>query len=83
MTLSEFTRFIEELFPPAYQESWDNSGWNVNLHPEEALPLFVCVDATEPVIRAAAQKGCRVVLSHHPLFFRAEKTSTRRPGAAD
>lgn len=71
MNTTELQAAIESFAPPSLQESWDNSGWNVNLHNENIRGVMICLDVTPEVVRAAADAGCQVVVSHHPLLFHA------------
>ncbi len=68
-TLGEFTRWLEELIPPAFQEHYDNSGLQVG--DPEALTdsVLLTVDVTEEVIAEAMEQGCNLIISHHPLIF--------------
>ena len=41
------------------------------------LPLqesWDCLDVTEKIVEEAIQKGCNLIVSHHPLLFRGLKT---------
>jgi dinuclear metal center YbgI/SA1388 family protein len=68
-TLGEFTHWLEELIPPAFQEHYDNSGLQVG--DPEALTdsVLLTVDVTTDVIAEARQHGCNLIISHHPLIF--------------
>lgn len=78
MMLSDITSVIEAIAPLSTQASWDNSGWQVL--PEgpdaECTGVLVCVDATPQVIAEAADKGCNLVISHHPVLFKGVKSLT-------
>ncbi|MBD5560916.1 MAG: Nif3-like dinuclear metal center hexameric protein [Clostridia bacterium] len=82
MNEQELQQVIESFAPASLQESWDNSGWNVNLHPENIRGVLVCLDVTPEAVEAARQAGCSVIVSHHPLLFRAVKRidADREPG---
>lgn len=82
MNTEELQQAIERFAPSALQESWDNTGWNVNLHNENIRGIMVCLDATPEAVEAAARANCQVVVSHHPLLFKAVKDidSRRMPG---
>ncbi|MDE6276929.1 MAG: Nif3-like dinuclear metal center hexameric protein [Muribaculaceae bacterium] len=67
---------IEAFAPPSLQEMWDNTGLQVGDAREECTGVLVCLDATEAVIREAAERGCNLVVSHHPLIFKGLKRLT-------
>lgn len=69
VTLGEFIHWLEELIPPAYQESYDNSGLQTGDPASEIGSVLLAVDVTPAVIDEAAVNGCNLVLSHHPLIF--------------
>ena len=70
---------IEEFAPRYLQESWDNTGLQVGF-PEGAdcTGVLLCVDVTEDIIAEAAERGCNLVVSHHPLIFKGLKSLTGR-----
>lgn len=84
MKLSHIIAAIEEFAPRGLQESWDNSGLQVALPPEadgECSGVLLCVDVTEAIIAEAVERGCNLVLSHHPLIFKGLKSITGRTPA--
>lgn len=78
MTNREITNAIEEFAPLSLQESWDNSGWQIGAPDAECLGVLICVDVTTDVLREAIDKGCNLVISHHPLIFKGVKQITGR-----
>jgi dinuclear metal center YbgI/SA1388 family protein len=73
MTNKEITNAIEEFAPLSLQESWDNSGWQVGNPDAECSGVLLCVDITAEVLDEARRKGCNLIVSHHPLFFKGVK----------
>lgn len=69
---------IEEFAPRALQESWDNSGLQIGLPPgqDECTGVLLCVDVTEAIVAEAVERGCNLVLSHHPLIFKGLRSIT-------
>ena len=76
MKLSEVIDFLEELAPPALQEDYDNSGLLAGSRDMEVKGVLASLDCTEEVVDEAISKGCNVVVSHHPLIFKALKKVT-------
>ena len=60
---------IEEFAPLDTQESWDASGWGVDLEGKEVHKILFALTVTDDVVNQARQKGCDMIISHHPLFF--------------
>ena len=54
-------------------EDWDNSGLQVGDHNAEVKRVGICLDAVPEAVIEANKKGCEVLLTHHPLIFRAIK----------
>lgn len=68
-TLGEFTRWLEELIPPALQEHYDNSGLQVGDPDASINSVLLTVDVTAEVIAEAREHRCNLIISHHPLIF--------------
>jgi len=64
---------LEQFAPLPLQESWDNAGLQIGLTEAEVSGALLCLDVTEKVVDEAEQKGCNLVVSHHPLLFRGLK----------
>ena len=71
--IKEVLSALEQFAPLPLQESWDNAGLQVGLTEAEVSGALLCLDVTERVIDEAVQKGCNLVVSHHPLLFRGLK----------
>lgn len=71
MTIGEIITEIERLAPLGNQEEWDNSGLQVGTAARELSSAIVCLDVTEEVVDEAIASGANLILSHHPLIFRA------------
>lgn len=64
---------LEQFAPLPLQESWDNAGLQIGLTEAEVSGALLCLDVTESIVDEAVQKGCNLVVSHHPLLFRGLK----------
>lgn len=71
MKLSEVTAALERLAPLRLQDEWDNSGLQVGFPESEVSSVLVCLDVTEEVVEEAVTSGCNLIVSHHPLLFKA------------
>ena len=74
MKIQEVLSALEQFAPLPLQESWDNAGLQVGLTEAEVSGALLCLDVTEKVVDEAVQKGCNLIVSHHPLLFRGLKT---------
>ncbi len=71
MKIKEVVETLERFAPLPLQESYDNAGLQVGLtEGEEVSGVLLCLDVTEEVIDEAREKGCNLIVSHHPLLFR-------------
>lgn len=52
------------------QEDYDNAGLQVGLTEAEVSGVLLCLDVTEATVREAKEKGCNMIVAHHPLIFR-------------
>jgi len=64
---------LERFAPLPLQEGWDNAGLQIGLTEAEVSGALLCLDVTEKVIDEAIDRGCNLVVSHHPLLFRGLK----------
>jgi dinuclear metal center YbgI/SA1388 family protein len=60
---------IENFAPLETQESWDASGWIVDLENSEVNKVMFALTITESVFEQAIRNNCDLIISHHPLFF--------------
>ena len=74
MTNREIIDAIEEFSPLHLQEEWDNSGWQVGSPDAACSGVLLCVDVTPAMINEAAQCGCNLIITHHPLIFKGVRT---------
>ncbi|MCZ4407355.1 Nif3-like dinuclear metal center hexameric protein [Cryomorphaceae bacterium 1068] len=68
--------YLEQWAPPAYSESYDNVGLLVGDRDKEVNGILVSLDCTEAIIDEAIEKGCNLVVSHHPIVFKGLKSLT-------
>jgi dinuclear metal center YbgI/SA1388 family protein len=60
---------LESWAPPMLQESYDNAGLLTGDRTARCTGVLCCLDVTEAVLGEALQKGCNLVVAHHPLIF--------------
>ncbi len=73
MQFSSITSVLNLWAPPFLAESYDNSGLIIG-HPEtHCKGILVALDCTESVLDEAIERGCNLVISHHPIWFTSRK----------
>ena len=73
MQIQEAIAALENFAPLPLQEDYDNAGLQIGLTESKCSGVLLCLDVTEDVIAAAAERGCNLIVSHHPLLFRGLK----------
>lgn len=68
--VSDWLELLDEWYPPAWAEEWDNVGLQVGDRSRRAERALVALDPTAEVVGEAADKGCGLLVAHHPLLFR-------------
>ena len=75
-TVNEVYGFLDKLAPFDLQMDFDNAGFLVGRGETQVKRLLVALDITLPVVQEAAEKGCQLVVSHHPVIFHPVKALT-------
>ncbi|MBA3828360.1 MAG: Nif3-like dinuclear metal center hexameric protein [Taibaiella sp.] len=76
MKVKEVINILEQFAPPAYQETYDNSGLQVGNAQEIVTGILLTLDITEEVLQEAIANKCNLVIAHHPLIFSGLKRVT-------
>ncbi|MBS1782078.1 MAG: Nif3-like dinuclear metal center hexameric protein [Bacteroidetes bacterium] len=76
MTVQEIISAIESFAPLVYQESYDNSGLQVGERTMKVNGVLLSLDITEDVLDEAIQRGCNLIIAHHPIIFSGLKQIT-------
>ena len=76
LRVKDILREIELYAPLPLQESFDNAGVQVGDVNQPVMGALLCVDVTEDVIDEAIELNCNLIISHHPLAFKAFKSLT-------
>ncbi len=72
--LSDIVGIISKIAAPGLAESWDNSGLQVGDPAAEIKRIMVSLDASPAVVESAIALGCQLLVTHHPLIFKPQKT---------
>ncbi len=66
--------FTTKIAPLELAEKWDNVGFLIETHKSielESLRILTCIDLTAEVALEAERKKCNMILSYHPVLFKA------------
>lgn len=73
MTIGDITSVIEQFAPLALQEDYDNAGMQIGDKSQPCTGVLLCVDVSPAIVDEAIERGCNLIVSHHPLIFRGLK----------
>lgn len=65
----EIIEKIENIAPLDSAESWDNTGWQLNLNNLKTNKIMLCLSVLPEVVEQAIEKNCDMIIAHHPLIF--------------
>lgn len=75
-TVKQILEHLCQAAPLSLAESWDNPGLQCGDSRQTVAKCLVALDCTMPVIQEAVEKGCHLIVTHHPLLFRGVKQVT-------
>ena len=73
-TVAQIIKMMDTLAPPWLAEEWDNVGLQIG---DPRLPvrrIWVALDPSLEVVKAACEKNVDLLITHHPLIFRPLKS---------
>ncbi len=73
--LSEIMQCLEAYAPQSLALDWDNVGLLVQGR-AEVEKVLLCLDVTDAAVEKARREGFDLIVSHHPLLFKAVKRIT-------
>lgn len=76
LLVRDIINIIEERFPPRWQDGYDNTGLQIGEPLCTCTGVLLCVDVTPEIVVEAYDKGCNLIISHHPLIFHPLKRIT-------
>lgn len=74
--IKDIMQVLEQYAPLPYQESYDNAGLQTGDPTDEVKGILLCLDCTETVLEEAIEKGCNMIVAHHPVIFKGIKSLT-------
>jgi dinuclear metal center YbgI/SA1388 family protein len=69
-TVGEWLEALDAAYPSAWAEERDSVGLQVGDRGWSAGRVLVALDPTEEVVSEARERGCGLLVTHHPLVFR-------------
>lgn len=72
--LSDIVGIIGKIAAPGLAESWDNTGLQLGDPAAEIKRIMVALDASPAVVESAISIGCQLLVTHHPLIFKPQKS---------
>ncbi len=76
INVNDILEHLNQLAPPETAFEWDNVGIMVGSKQKTVKKVLVTLDVSLDAVDEAAQKGCDLIVSHHPLIFNPLKSVT-------
>ncbi len=74
--IKDIIKLIESVAPKFYQENYDNAGLIIGDSEATVSNILITLDVTEAVVQEAKEKGCELIVAHHPIIFQGLKKLT-------
>ena len=68
VTAKQVYDYLDSVMPFDNQDGWDNSGLLIN-SAKGTDKILCCLDVTDKAVDTAIEKGCGIIVSHHPVIF--------------
>lgn len=75
-TIDDVIRAMESIAPPSLAADWDNVGLLVGDRGRPATRVMTCLTTTAAVVEEAITQKVELIVSHHPLPFKPQRTFT-------
>ncbi|MCQ2463647.1 MAG: Nif3-like dinuclear metal center hexameric protein [Clostridia bacterium] len=74
--VKDLIAYIDEIAPFCYQEEWDNSGFLIGEPDKVVKKIGFCLDLSAQALESAKAECVDLIITHHPVIFRAQKSFT-------
>ena len=71
--VKDISGFIDSLAPYSTQCEWDNCGILVGSGDKEIKKIGFCLDLTAETLKEAKENGVDLIVTHHPVIFKAQR----------
>lgn len=79
VTAYKIYKELDKKFPFITQEDWDKSGiQNWKVRGVSVQKVVLCLDINKEVIEYAKNKGCNLIVSHHPIRIKESKLNEEK-----
>lgn len=75
-TVADILSYLDSLAPRSMKMEWDNVGLLCGSRQQPVNKILVALDPFEHVCKEASEIGADLLVTHHPLIFRAVKSVT-------
>src|SRR5262249_55646925 len=75
-TVATVVDYLAQFAPPALAADWDNVGLLLGERGAEVRRVLTCLTVTPEVAAEAVETGVQLIVTHHPVLFRAVKRLT-------
>src|SRR5438477_12220153 len=75
-TVAAAVEFLEQEAPPGLAADWDNVGLLLGDRSAEVRRILTCLTVTPESAAEAIESGTQLIVTHHPVLFRAIKRLT-------
>jgi dinuclear metal center YbgI/SA1388 family protein len=75
-TIADIIRFLEAFAPPDLAADWDNVGLLLGERSSAVRRVLTCLTVTPESAAEAIDAGAQLIVSHHPIFFKAIRRLT-------
>lgn len=69
-TVANIIQIMNELAPPLLAEEWDNVGLQIGDSRQKVRCIWIALDPSPEVVKAACQEKVDLLITHHPLIFK-------------
>lgn len=74
MKVKDIIGAIEEFAPASLQAEYDNTGLQTGSPEQEVHGVMIGFDCTAALVKEAVEKGCDMIVTHHPLIYHPLRT---------
>ncbi|MDZ7808527.1 MAG: Nif3-like dinuclear metal center hexameric protein [Gracilimonas sp.] len=67
--IRQISTFLDQWAPPQVKMDYDNVGLLVGDPNAQVNSVLTCLDVTDAVVAEAIERGCELIVAHHPLIF--------------
>lgn len=73
LRINDIIAEIEQVAPLSLQEEYDNCGLLVGNPETVCTGALICLDVSPEIVSEAVEKGCNLIIAHHPVIFKGLK----------